>query len=106
MKNNFEIRAKLTDIVTAKLKEGCPDDHIIAFVEAAGRDMGASTSTISRVLLEANLRRRAVRTDCGMQKPKDPAIVEAEVKSLLSSCSKGERVTILARLTRWAAGAG
>jgi hypothetical protein len=101
-----EVRVRLNDIVTAKKKEGCSEDHIIAFVEAEGRDMGASASTISRVLLDANLRRRAERTDCGMRKPKDPAIVEAEVKSLLSSCSKGERVAILARLTRWAAGAG
>jgi hypothetical protein len=103
MKHNFEVRAKLTDIVTAKVKEGCSDDHLIAFAEAEGRAMGASASTISRVLVGAGIRRRAVRTDCGMQKPKDPAIVEAEVRSLLSSCSKGERVTILANLTRWAA---
>ncbi len=101
-----EVRVRLAAIVTAKKKEGCSDDHIIAFVEAEGRAMGAPVYTISRVLLDADLRRRAERTDSGMQKPKDPAIVEAEVKSLLSSCSKGERVTILARLTRWAAGAG
>ncbi len=101
-----EVRVRLAAIVKAKKEEGCSDDHIIAAVTEAGRAIGADASTISRVLLAAGIRQRAERIDCGMQKPKDLTKVEAEVKSLLSRCSRAERVAILARLTIWAAAAG